>query len=99
MGMFDSIRTPCPSCGKELEFQTKGGECVLATYPLDKVPSGAAEYVVGEMEHCSSCNVVFEINLMPHQVLTVKMRLTRVGNVNNKEPDFTPEEIEALLVN
>lgn len=98
MGMFDSIRTPCPNCGEELEFQTKGGECILASYPLDEIPTSAAEYAIGDKEQCTNCDVIFEISLAPKQVLTVEMCLTQVEGWDDEESEFTSEEIETMLI-
>ena len=36
MGVYDSIIAKCPICGKEMEFQTKSGECTLACYQLEE---------------------------------------------------------------
>lgn len=41
MGMFDSVMVPCPKCGTEMEFQTKGGECLLLRYTLENAPEDA----------------------------------------------------------
>lgn len=41
--MFDSIYFDCPECGREIEAQSKGGSCVLATYSLDSIPADVAE--------------------------------------------------------
>ena len=38
MGMFDSVMVPCPKCHKDIEFQSKSGECLLDVYTLDTVP-------------------------------------------------------------
>jgi|JI10StandDraft_1071094.scaffolds.fasta_scaffold1811746_1 transcription elongation factor Elf1 len=38
MGMFDSVKVPCPKCGKEQLFQSKGGDCILEEYTLENAP-------------------------------------------------------------
>ena len=43
MGMFDSIYFKCPSCGAELEAQSKSGNCTCASYNPDKVPIEVAQ--------------------------------------------------------
>lgn len=38
MGMFDSVFARCPNCGKQIEFQSKAGECDLSEYNIREVP-------------------------------------------------------------
>ena len=52
MGMFDSVMITCPSCGKKLEFQSKAGDCTLATYEQDKVPIEIAYDIGLDVERC-----------------------------------------------
>lgn len=42
MGMFDSVMFDCPNCGREIEAQSKSGECTLARYSPDDVPLDVA---------------------------------------------------------
>lgn len=39
MGMFDRIIAKCPICSKEMEFQTKSGQCDLSRYDLEQFAS------------------------------------------------------------
>lgn len=34
MSNFDSVIATCPDCGEDVEFQSKNGDCVMATYRL-----------------------------------------------------------------
>lgn len=43
MGMFDRIMFDCPNCGKEIEAQSKSGNCSLASYDIHHVPEDVAE--------------------------------------------------------
>lgn len=38
MGMLDSVRGICPSCGSYHEFQSKGGPCEMSVHDLDDAP-------------------------------------------------------------
>ena len=38
MGMYDTVRVPCPKCGTREDFQSKSGECNLDVFPLEKAP-------------------------------------------------------------
>lgn len=38
MGMFDSVYFTCPSCGSQLEEQSKSGLCLLQNYHQSSVP-------------------------------------------------------------
>ena len=41
--MFDTITFYCPSCGKELEAQSKSGECLMYNYNMASVPIDVAQ--------------------------------------------------------
>jgi hypothetical protein len=51
MGMFDSLRVPCP-CGEEVEFQSKAGDCRCRDYNLYDCPPKIAADLIGESERC-----------------------------------------------
>ena len=38
MGMYDTVTVPCPACGERAEFQSKSGDCTLATFTLEEAP-------------------------------------------------------------
>lgn len=64
MGMFDTIRVPCPKCGEKADFQTKGGECILGYYEMDEAPADAMSDVNRHSPHkCEKCNTWFEVAL------------------------------------
>lgn len=62
MGMFDSVILKCPACGRELEFQTKSGSCLLDRYDEKDLPVYIA---VGMNNNIVSCvcgvNVQFQL--------------------------------------
>jgi hypothetical protein len=64
MGMFDTVLVPCPECGTEEEFQTKSGDCLLATYTLEEAPPD----VLGDINRhapatCGKCGTLFGVRL------------------------------------
>ena len=64
MGMFDTVLVPCPKCGTESEFQSKGGECMLRTYKLDDCPSDVLSDVNRHSPNiCEQCETKFEVEL------------------------------------
>lgn len=38
MGLFDRVIINCPNCNEIIDFQSKGGECLLTEYSLENVP-------------------------------------------------------------
>ena len=63
MGMFDSVVARCPRCGGELEFQSKSGECSLATYPVYAVPVEVASGADGTSAECVGCGTGYTLML------------------------------------
>ena len=63
MGMFDRVWVKCPECGKEVEFQSKAGECVLADYTLDNVPLKIGVGLINEKEECENCGYIVTIKI------------------------------------
>jgi hypothetical protein len=62
MGMFDSVMVPCPSCGERAEFQSKGGDCTLATYELHEAPSDVLSDVNRHApKECRKCATRFSV--------------------------------------
>ena len=55
MGMFDSLYVDCPVCGKELEFQSKTGECFLSAYHEDDLTPIVAYGMDGNIVKCQFC--------------------------------------------
>ena len=61
MGMFDSVFATCPTCDKEIEFQSKAGECRLKRYSINSVPPEIAVDISGHTETCE-CGYILRIN-------------------------------------
>lgn len=86
MGMFDSVRVPCPQCGKEVEAQTKSGECMLEWYNLDKAPQ---DVLVNVNRHapfyCSSCKIKFQVEFFCSKCGSTATRHARTVEVKKKK--------------
>lgn len=80
MGMFDTVRVPCPNCGEREDFQSKSGSCCLRTYDLENCP---ADILADVNRHapatCAHCGTVFAVEL------TVAARAVAVAE---ETPDF-----------
>lgn len=61
MGMFDRVWIGCPKCGNSIEFQSKAGDCTLADYNLDAVPTKIAGDIIGDEELCPKCHSLIKI--------------------------------------
>lgn len=65
MGMFDRVMVPCPKCGTESEFQSKGGDCTLRDYTLENAP---ADVLLDVNRHapntCKECGTVFAVKVV-----------------------------------
>jgi hypothetical protein len=51
MGMFDSLYVQC-ECGKDIEFQSKSGDCSLNAYNLCNCPPSIAGDLINQTESC-----------------------------------------------
>jgi hypothetical protein len=58
MGMFDSLYVTCRKCGKDVEFQSKAGECYLNRYTLENVPPAVAGDLIEQVQTCSCGNSI-----------------------------------------
>ena len=93
MGMFDSLHTDCPKCGKDLEFQSKSGQCLLTNYNK-KFPLSAqvAVGMDGDVVRCQFCNKRIRvecnipINIKFKLIITSGRKFDYEGNYNSKYP-------------
>ena len=78
MGMFDRVFLKCPNCKEILEFQSKGGECVLEKYKENDVPWEVALPINGEIVKCPKClkNVKLKITNLPKKP-KIKLSITK----------------------
>ena len=72
MGMFDSVYTRCPQCGKdEVEFQSKAGDCMLAHYTLYTVPAPILADIVSSIGHCHACGYMATATLIAPPIVEI----------------------------
>ena len=62
MGCYDMVMVPCPKCGIEEQFQSKGGDCLLQEYSLADCP----EDVLADVNRhapatCGKCGTMFKV--------------------------------------
>jgi phage terminase large subunit GpA-like protein len=90
MSLFDSVYVPCPECGQENEFQTKGmPQPYMNRFPPDAVPLMAAAYIVTDDNDqipdepivfaCNGCEIPLRLELDPPLPATVAFRLIKAG--------------------
>lgn len=63
MGMYDSVMVKCPKCGKENEFQSKSGECLLNVYTLENCPNDVMVNVNRHSPFKCNCGFNYEIDI------------------------------------
>lgn len=64
MGMFDTVKVPCPVCKTLENFQSKSGDCVLGEYDLDRAPANVLMDVNRHSPYtCRSCGTKFEVEV------------------------------------
>ena len=64
MGMYDTVRTPCPECGFEAYLQSKSGDCILASYDFCDVPLDVLQDINRHTpEVCEKCETPFVVEI------------------------------------
>lgn len=61
MGLYDTVIVPCPTCGKEGEFQSKSGVCSLRTYKLADAPADVLLDVNRHAPYACGCGTEYEV--------------------------------------
>ena len=80
MGMFDSLYVNCSKCKKQLEFQSKSGECLLSVYTKESLTPQVAIGMNRDIVKCKSCGNSFKLECEIPQ--KVKMKLVNITNRN-----------------
>jgi predicted RNA-binding Zn-ribbon protein involved in translation (DUF1610 family) len=62
MGTPDSIKVPCPNCGKIEYFQSKGGEKLMANYTLKNAPKDVLSNINRHSPYKCKCGTWFYVN-------------------------------------
>lgn len=76
MGMFDSICLKCPSCGRELEFQSKTGSCMLDRYDEKNLPIYVAAGINDTIVSCV-CGVNVQFQLLNDEQAKYVLEITK----------------------
>lgn len=64
MGMYDIVLVRCPKCNRISEFQSKGGDCILASYRLENCPDDVLSNINRHAPNtCDSCKCVFDVDI------------------------------------
>lgn len=83
MGMFDSIRFVCPSCGAFITVQCKSGPCSLRVYdaPQDQIPEEILKNLTSENPYyvCGLCGQEFALDVLPIVRVVKTLLLSPLG--------------------
>lgn len=64
MGLYDSLYVRCPSCEKEIEFQSKADEEMYCRrFTFENVPDVILEDLNYEIEECPGCSSLVQIRV------------------------------------
>ena len=55
MGLFDRVLAEYPHCNREVELQSKAGDCILNSYSINQVPVAIAVDLKSNYI-CSGCS-------------------------------------------
>lgn len=72
MGLFDTVLVNCPKCGKENEFQSKGGDCSLNVYTLEDCPGDVLSDVNRHSPHTCDCGELFSVDVFSRKIVKNK---------------------------
>ena len=52
MGMFDRVYVDCPNCNRDVEFQSKAGDCYMLHFNLDDAPVKVLMDIINYPQEC-----------------------------------------------
>ena len=72
MGAFDSVKVPCPECGKEQWFQSKGSENAMCReFTLDNCPADVMSDINRHSPYqCQECGTYYSVKF--------KLKVTKI---------------------
>ncbi len=76
MGMFDSVYIRCRKCGKNIEFQSKSGGCVLNGYSETEVPVSVLKGMEGDINACRGCGTRHAYKNKEEEVVNISNDIT-----------------------
>lgn len=80
MGMFDSVFANCPSCGTQMEFQSKADACLLRSYRVEEVPLNIAVDLNGEKLCCDMCGTAVTLRIPLSVPMRIQMKVGTEGD-------------------
>ena len=87
MGCYDTVYFKCPTCSKQIEKQTKAGNCLMDVYSSDYLPIQIAMEFEGAEVFCHHCNAFYKVvSNIPKVIecwLVPKEKKTTKGGKNN----------------
>lgn len=64
MGMFDTVKVPCPKCGEMYVAQSKGGDCYLEHYDWGCAPDEVMFDINRNAPFtCEKCGTTFKVHI------------------------------------
>lgn len=76
MGLYDSVRVPCPRCGEKQEFQSKSGPCCMDTFELDACPLNVlADVNRHAPATCAKCGTKYFVMVEPKSVVFHELKM------------------------
>lgn len=95
MGRFDSIMAKCPNCGKENEFQSKGGDCQLQYYRLEDCPDDVLSNANRHSPVKCECGLFYQIDIVNRKpISTYKAWRKNMGIPYSKLPEHIKNKIK-----
>jgi hypothetical protein len=61
MGLYDTVKIPCPNCGEIYYAQSKGGECLLDVFELENAPANVLSNVNRHAPFVCTCGTSFKV--------------------------------------
>jgi len=75
MGMYDSVIATCPKCSKNIEFQSKVGQCDLKRYHYKNVPMEIAVDLDASWESTEDCcNTKWVLVIKEHKRIEMEIK-------------------------
>lgn len=102
MGLFDSLYIKCPTCKRQLEFQSKSGPCCCLSFKEKNLPVDVAVGMNGDIVSCEFCNINWKLDCEIPKIVKVKLIKTNQkadyrGNYNPENLDVAEKEILDIL--
>jgi len=74
MGMYDTVIVKCPKCGKDHEFQSKGGVCNLNIYALHNAPEDVMSDINRHSPYKCDCGASISVIQILRQYVAIRSK-------------------------